>query len=195
MNIRILSIFLMLMLPYHSFSHTKKRKIRLPKETVLSVPDSIHKNLIDTLAPLDTVEIKDSILRLRTILTKEYEQRDKSKIDTTKSKQILSVSWFDSYFQKVTNISRGEYISIAVLTKGYNVGDTVKITIHATDDKPLIGVQNCMDVTFIGIVNFENLAFLQKVFTVEGEDEQMVICPQWKDRYICGKQELPSKNN
>ena len=111
----------------------------------------------------------------------------KGKPKKTQTKRILNVAWFDTNFKKIELSPRGELISIAVLTEGYAIGDKIEVTIGSDDptDESLIEGVDCKEITFVAKVNYKNIAFLQNIFTVEGEKEQMIIAPTWKEKYIC----------
>jgi len=142
--------------------------------------------------PADTTTIvkddKNPIAVIKQLLTDDYMHPARNKQTNTGSfskKQILNVGWFDSGYNKITATLKDEMISLAVLTKGYNIGDTVKITIAAKEGGSLMAGIQCNKITFSGTVNYEDLAFLRNVFSVQGEDEKMVIDDKWLDRYTC----------
>ena len=131
---------------------------------------------------------KNEIFEIKNQLFEKYKKSDKYKIKELKpinEKQILNVGWFDTQFNEVTATMKGELISIAVLTKGYQIGDKIEITIDSEEGESLMEGEKCNEITFIGKVNFENFAFLKNIFFVEGEKEQIVISKEWKDKYIC----------
>ncbi len=140
--------------------------------------------------PNVNIKNEDSIITsIKEELTEAYHQTEKYKKnlqDNSVKKRILGVGWFDSEFNKVSSTILGEKISIIVLTKGYEMGDEVKVTIDSEDGESLlISETKCNEVTFLGNVNYENLAVLKGIFTVQGEKEQLMIEPEWKNRYIC----------
>lgn len=129
-----------------------------------------------------------SLVDLKEILKEEFRSSKKyteKSSDTSGEKQILSVIWMDTRFNKISSISRSELISLAVLTKGYQIGDTIRVTIASDDDASLLADEPCHNVIFTGIQEFEDMAVLKDIFTVEGAEEQMVILPAWKNRYRC----------
>lgn len=136
----------------------------------------------------------EPLVGLRLMLDEEFRESKRyaeKSADTTGKKQILSVAWIDENYDKVNSMGRGELISMAILTKGYAVGDTIRFTIGSQDDETqedettLVDDVPCHDITFIGIQNYEDMAVLKDIFTIEGEEEKMVIQPAWKGRYEC----------
>lgn len=127
------------------------------------------------------------ILRIKQLLIEDYETSDKSteQLDSSESPKILGVAWLDSHFQEVSVTEQGEKISIAVLTSGSSLGDPVSVTISADD--VWISGKKCREITFTGVVNFENLALLKDLFVVVGEEGKMVVQPEWQTHYACKK--------
>ena len=131
---------------------------------------------------------RKTVLDIRQSLVDEYQNSDQNQQKTMGSieqKHILNVGWFDTDFNKIETTSKAQPISIAVLTQGYAIGDAMEITIDSTDGKSLIAGRKCKEITFLGTVNYENLALLQNLFSVQGKTEQLIIDPKWQDRHIC----------
>lgn len=131
--------------------------------------------------------LADSIVELKErLLSGASAEKRKIFLDSDTAKVIVNVNWLGFDLGSVSTFSPGEPISIGVLTKGYKIGEKVEITIDSKDDESsLMADKPCSAITFIGYVNFENLALLKDVFSVEGEEEKIVILPKWENQYRC----------
>jgi len=164
------------------------------KKVVIPVADLPPKKIEQPAISASPTASPAPLVGLRLMLDEEFRESKRyaeKSADTTGKKQILSVAWIDENYDNVNSMGRGELISMAILTKGYTVGDTIRVTIGSQDDETqedettLVDDVPCHDITFIGIQNYEDMAVLKDIFTIEGEEEKMVIQPAWKERYEC----------
>lgn len=172
------------------FINTLNAQVKNKKNTELT-----QKIELDSISLKDTlVSIKvDSILvsKIKNELFEDYKKSNnftQKKLKKENEKQILGVSWYDSKFNRIKETIKGELISIVVLTKNYEIGDKVEVSIGGDEDEnseSLLEKEKCHLLTFIGKVTHKNLAVLQNVFTVEGEKEYIVINSEWLNRYNC----------
>ena len=171
----------------HANAQTKEDK-KIKSEKPVPVPVLKKNQNIGLDTEPDLGRSHKTVLDIRQLLTDEYLSSDQSKQKTmglSEQKHILNVGWFDADFNKVETIGKSNPISIAVLTKGYAIGDDMKITIDSKDGKSLTAGRKCKEITFLGTVNYENIALLQNLFSVQGKNEQLIIDTKWQDRYIC----------
>jgi hypothetical protein len=177
-SIKKLSILVMILFINTLNAQVKNKKIELDSKV-----------LKDTLVSLKV----DSILvsQIKNELHEDYKKSNnfsQKELAKESKKQILAVGWYDSKFNRIKETVKNELISIVVLTGGYKIGDKVEVSIGDDEDKStesLLEKEKCHMITFIGNVTHENLAVLQNIFTVEGEEEYIVINSEWLNRYKC----------
>lgn len=173
-------ISLLVLLLFQSFYSQEKKDTIDTQNIRPSVSDTIISLKVDSFI---VSELKNDLYDLYKS-SSHFEQKE---LKNEEEKQILGVGWYDSKFNKVESIVIGEKITIAVLTKGYKIGDKIEVSIGSDDknSESLLENEKCNMITFIGQVNYENLSILQNVFKTEGEKEFIVVSSEWLDKYNC----------
>lgn len=182
----IIVLFLLILGALSSSAQSNIKKTNRQIEVIIKLEaDSAKELASDGMKPyIETENTLAAVESLRSIL--EIKHTDKSEKDTSKApKNVLLVVWLSRDLEIVESLTLREYVSIGVLTQGYAIGDTIKVTLGADDEQSLVDGLPCNDLEFVGVVNYENLAILKDLFYVYGQDEKISIGPNWKNLYHC----------